>query len=509
MLMEEINKHVLPILKELEKEVVEYFEMTKYIWDYETKHELRSSIEYGLKRFNLKMEDFNHPYSISKILLLAHDIKENNFNYFSNDWNTDGYYHHVHGYKIKEIINELRPYDEKVKNLISKQFENSVEQSNFYESDEFKLSLEEELKISDLILINDEPKEGQTGIIYFGNQRNVGKRAIKVYKKFLTDKNRSALLKETELIQRIDHPNIVKAIYHRTFEFKGNRILYLVEEFIDGKTIEELKNINLLREKPISLKLKLFYDFIGAIKYIREQLEVHGDIHNENVIITTDNKIKIIDPGFSEYNLDQQYVINDDDRNSISYIMNSLFTKTEQEKLKLNSIHSVEKVPEIISIVQNIINAFNEKVKMDNISSVSKSSREEREIKKSEFERLLNLFDKLYYNKGKTSSAFAQAIVKDKDMMKTFHITIRNPQRNYLDDECFDILGGDYYLIPNSITLRKIDENQKEIELITKNTATENNIKFVIEAFMEILYNSLKMNIEINFRGRILNFIKP
>ena len=82
MLMEELNRQILPILKEIGTEVVEYFEMTYNIRDYEIRSKLKSSVEYGLKRRNLTLDDFNHPYAISEILILVEEIKENNFNYF-------------------------------------------------------------------------------------------------------------------------------------------------------------------------------------------------------------------------------------------------------------------------------------------------------------------------------------------------------------------------------------------------------------------------------------------
>lgn len=68
-----------------------------------------------MEKFFLIEEKFKDPLNIPEILLLAEYMKENNFEFFSRNWNTYGYFHYDHGYNLKGLIEELRPIAKKIK----------------------------------------------------------------------------------------------------------------------------------------------------------------------------------------------------------------------------------------------------------------------------------------------------------------------------------------------------------------------------------------------------------
>lgn len=113
--------------------------------------------------------------------------------------------------------------------------------------------------------------------------------------------------------------------------------------------------------------------------------------------------------------------------------------------------------------------------------------------------------DRLYYKRGKTAGAFTEAIIDDPELREYFGISFKNPQSTNLVDENVYFLDGDYYIIPNSVTLRRIDIDPV-IELITKNNADYDNIKKVIGSFLYSISISIGIeNLEVNFKGRILD----
>lgn len=114
-LINEIQKLLGAPLTELYLEFEEYFEMIKKILDYDIKRILNLPRSRILKKFSLTEEKLREPLYLPEILLLTEFIKENNFNYFQRNWNTYGYYHYDHGYKLKEILEELRPFAEDIK----------------------------------------------------------------------------------------------------------------------------------------------------------------------------------------------------------------------------------------------------------------------------------------------------------------------------------------------------------------------------------------------------------
>jgi len=131
---------------------------------------------------------------------------------------------------------------------------------------------------------------------------------------------------------------------------------------------------------------------------------------------------------------------------------------------------------------------------------------EKNKTKKSEkFLKLAKLLDRLFYKRGETASAFVQAIINDEELRDYFGISIKNPQSTNLANEKVFFLDGDYYIIPNSVTLRRIDVHP-EIQLITKNNADDNNIKKVVGDFLRIILKSTVLDkIEDIFEGRILD----
>lgn len=118
--MEDLRKEILNYasisLNQLLHEFDEYFKMkNRIIYDEFSSNALNIPKLQILEKFSLDEVKLKDPLYLPEILLLAEYMKENNFEYFSRNWNTYGYYHYEHGYKIKELIEELRPYAKRVK----------------------------------------------------------------------------------------------------------------------------------------------------------------------------------------------------------------------------------------------------------------------------------------------------------------------------------------------------------------------------------------------------------
>jgi len=125
--------------------------------------------------------------------------------------------------------------------------------------------------------------------------------------------------------------------------------------------------------------------------------------------------------------------------------------------------------------------------------------------KVEKFLKLAKLLDRLFYKRGETASSFTQGIMNDPELRDYFGISIKNPQSTNLVDEHVHFLDGDYYIIPNSVTLRRTDVHPVH-ELITKNNADNETIKKVVGGFLRNILNSIGIeNLETNFKGRILD----
>lgn len=102
---------------------------------------------------------------------------------------------------------------------------------------------------------------------------------------------------EVELLQKIDHPNIIKLFDVR--RTKNN--YYLVFEFCEKGDLEKYlkKHCEVpLREDIIK---KLIYDIAGAVRLIHSKNIVHRDIKLANILLTRDFTVKLSDFGFAKF----------------------------------------------------------------------------------------------------------------------------------------------------------------------------------------------------------------
>lgn len=111
---------------------------------------------------------------------------------------------------------------------------------------------------------------------------------------------------EVEILQLLDHPNIVKLIEC----FETDRLCYLVQEFCEGgelfQKLAKEKNLSELKAAQIMRKL------ISAIMYCHNNSICHRDLKPENCLMVStqpDSDVKIIDFGLACF-LNEQKVLN-------------------------------------------------------------------------------------------------------------------------------------------------------------------------------------------------------
>jgi serine/threonine-protein kinase len=121
----------------------------------------------------------------------------------------------------------------------------------------------------------------------------------------------SMFLDEARLAARVSHPNIVQ-----TFEVvHENSRAFMVMEFLDGPSLSRVRRAAAKRNEPVPLaiELKVLIDSLLGLHYAHELRGydgkalgvVHRDYTPQNVIITYNGDVKIVDFGIAKA-LDQQ-----------------------------------------------------------------------------------------------------------------------------------------------------------------------------------------------------------
>lgn len=121
---------------------------------------------------------------------------------------------------------------------------------------------------------------GSFGTVYYGRCFFSGAEvAVKVVnKKELTETRITRLRSEVELLQQLDHPNIIKLLH--VYENDDN--VYLVFEYKTGDLYNYIQKNGVMNEM---LAMRIFTQLVEAIEYCHSKGIAHLDVKLENILI--------------------------------------------------------------------------------------------------------------------------------------------------------------------------------------------------------------------------------
>ena len=129
--------------------------------------------------------------------------------------------------------------------------------------------------------------------------------AVKIYEKSKLNDNskKRCVYREIEILKRINHNNIAKLYDVMTTE----KQILILQELVNGISLREYYNNEIRNQKGISehksnIFKKIFKQIFEAMNYIHKRNIAHRDIKLENILMTKNYEIKIIDFGFGMYN---------------------------------------------------------------------------------------------------------------------------------------------------------------------------------------------------------------
>lgn len=119
---------------------------------------------------------------------------------------------------------------------------------------------------------------------------------------------------ESKAIAILSHPNIVK-VYDVSF---GDRIQYIVMEYIDGITLKEYLD----QQKEIKWKEAIHFtvQILRALQHAHEKGVVHRDIKPQNIMLLQDGTIKVTDFGIARFSRNETRTMTDKAIGSVHYI---------------------------------------------------------------------------------------------------------------------------------------------------------------------------------------------
>ncbi len=148
--------------------------------------------------------------------------------------------------------------------------------------------------ISERYKILNEIGEGGMGVIYKAFDKKLKKNvAIKIIKNPLSS-DLKKIEKEAVRLAQVEHQNIC-TLYD--FIVK-DKVSFMVMQYIEGKPLNERIN-----DESLSFKDKVYivFQICDGLKAIHQKGIIHRDLKPSNILITKDNKVKIIDFGVSKF----------------------------------------------------------------------------------------------------------------------------------------------------------------------------------------------------------------
>lgn len=119
---------------------------------------------------------------------------------------------------------------------------------------------------------------------------------------------------ESKAIAVLSHPNIVK-VYDVSF---GDRIQYIVEEYIDGITLKEY--LDQQRELKWKEAIHFTVQILRALEHAHSKGIVHRDIKPQNIMLLQDGAIKVTDFGIARFSRSETRTMTDKAIGSVHYI---------------------------------------------------------------------------------------------------------------------------------------------------------------------------------------------
>ncbi len=119
---------------------------------------------------------------------------------------------------------------------------------------------------------------------------------------------------ESKAIAVLSHPNIVK-VYDVSF---GDRIQYIVMEYIDGITLKEY--IGQQNVIPWKEAVHFTVQILHALQHAHEKGIVHRDVKPQNIMLLQDGIIKVTDFGIARFSNNETRTMTDKAIGSVHYI---------------------------------------------------------------------------------------------------------------------------------------------------------------------------------------------
>jgi non-specific serine/threonine protein kinase len=110
---------------------------------------------------------------------------------------------------------------------------------------------------------------------------------------------RMRFLREAQASSALNHPNIVTIYEIDEVERDGERYCFIVMEYVEGRTLKEVAG-----DRSMEESVDIVMQISDALAQAHERGIVHRDIKPSNLIVTPQNRVKVLDFGVAKFDLE-------------------------------------------------------------------------------------------------------------------------------------------------------------------------------------------------------------
>lgn len=145
------------------------------------------------------------------------------------------------------------------------------------------------------LILGEKLSHGSFGHVYLawpqGSDIVVGAMALKITH-HLSEDLQNSLAREFAILQKLDHPHIIK-VYH----FQGLPVPGFLMEYVEGSELELI--FHKIRKNQMRVDFQLLEKWkrqlLDVLEYLREKNVAHFDLKPENVLIDKNDNVRLID----------------------------------------------------------------------------------------------------------------------------------------------------------------------------------------------------------------------
>ncbi|MHB8063627.1 MAG: protein kinase family protein [Ruminiclostridium sp.] len=288
------------------------------------------------------------------------------------------------------------------------------------------------------------------------------------------NENYARFVDEIKILFKISHHNIVRV--YNYYLYPDSKLGYLQMEYINGVSIDQYKPDGWGKDWDV-----IFSEVIDAFEYLEYNNILHRDIRPANILIDTDQNIKVIDFGFGK-KLDSK------EQNGKSVVLNWPVTELPEETYIDGTYNHQTEIYFIGKLFQHLLDDNLEKFKfsyiIDKMTKVKSSHR--------------------YKSFSEVSKAISSGVLgeidftpEEKECYKIFANELSNHINHYVDRfnpvNNLDItLNGFAELIKDSCLEEYIQDNSKLIGCFINGGYSYKSGPYIEVAIVTNFYNLLK-----------------